>query len=200
MKGVRVWSQMPPREFVFPSDSEDDDEPSPGLASGEEEAEGSHVQAPVGSQAIVHPPGTLRDAVRMRTHSPPPHNWVWNPDVLMGDGTTAADLAVAKVFSDGEPLPDIVGSSGALRMFSTRTHLPLCSCVATCACLRLHKHALHVAIAQVSSLLWRLNLLLSRNGQVNPFQQIRLPLGILASPHVHGHGVVHRRFVGAPAP
>ena len=166
LKGVRVSSQMVRRKFVLPPSSSDDDALSPGLALGEEEVGGSRVQAPVGARAVINPPGTLLDAVRMRTHSPPPVGWVYKSEVVMGDGATAADLAIDKVFLDGQPLPDILGSEGAVSELSARTHLPLCSCVATCKCLRLRKHALHVlvAIAQVSPLLRRLSLLLSRNG------------------------------------
>ena len=130
----------------------------------EEEAGVSRVEEPVGARAVINPPGTLLDAVRMRTHSPPPVDWVYKPDVVMGDGATAADLAIAKVFSDGEPLPDILGSEGALRELSARSHPPSCSCVPSCTCLRLRKTTLLVAIAQVSSLSRCLYLLLSRNG------------------------------------
>ena len=62
---------MPPRKFVFLSDSDDDDELSPGPALGEEEAGGSREE-PVGARVVIHPAGTMLDAIRMRTHSPPP--------------------------------------------------------------------------------------------------------------------------------
>ena len=93
---------------------------------------------PYCQRAIILPAGTMHDAKRLRTHNPPPLGWVWTPDVVMGDdsdGATAADLAIAKVFSYGLPLPDILGAEGALReFFSARTLLPLCSCGATSTC------------------------------------------------------------------
>ena len=103
MKGVRVSSQMVRRKFVLPPDSDDGDELSPGPALGDEEAGGSRVQAPVGARAVINPLGTLHGAVQMRTHTHPPVGWVYKPEVVMGDGATAADLAIAKVFSDGQP-------------------------------------------------------------------------------------------------
>ena len=135
----------------------------------------------VGSRAVIHPVGTMLDAVRMRTHSPPPAGWEWNPDVVMGDGATAADLAIAKVFSDGQPLPDILGAEGALREFSTRTLLPLCSCGATYSVrLRWRVNALR-NLAQVLKLLRRLLLQLTWNGVVSPCQMIRLLIGLTRS-------------------
>ena len=104
---------MPLRKFVLRSSSDEDEELSLGPGLGEQEGGGSRVVEQVGSRAVIHPVGTTHDAVRMRTHSPPPAGWEWNPDVVMGDGATAADLAIAKVFSDGQPLPDILGAEGA---------------------------------------------------------------------------------------
>ena len=182
MKGVCASSQMAPHKFVLPPSSDEDDELSPGPGLGEEEGGGSRVEEQVGARAVILPAGTILDAKRLRTHSPPPLGWKWTPDVVMGDGATAADLAVAKVFSDGLPLPDILGAEGALREFSARTLLPLCSCGATSSvCLRLRKDALRI-IAQVLSLLRRLLLQLTWNGVVSTCQMIRLMNGLTKSP------------------
>ena len=70
-----------------PSDSDPEDEASPSAAA---------------HGATINPPGTLRDAKRLRLHAPPPANaepWCWRPAVLMGDGATAADAAAVKVFA-----------------------------------------------------------------------------------------------------
>ena len=48
---------------------------------------------------------------RERTLSPPPSGWKWQPKVLMADGATAADKAVARVFG-GAPAPLDGGPSG----------------------------------------------------------------------------------------
>jgi hypothetical protein len=149
LKGVRTSLQMPVRKFVLVSSSSDEDEEldlGPGL--GEEEGGGSSVVEQVSSRAVMRPVGTISDAVRMRTHSPPPAGWKWNPDVVMGDGATAADLAIAKVFSDGQPLPDILGAEGASREFSA-LHFYHCvlagqlsACVHDCVqmpCVPLHR-------------------------------------------------------------
>ena len=100
---------MPDRKFVMlSSESDEDEELSLGPGLGEEGGGGSRVEDQVGSRAVIHPVGTMLDAKRLRTHSPPPMGWKWTPDVVMSDGATAADLAIAKVFSDGLPLPDIL--------------------------------------------------------------------------------------------
>ena len=66
---------------MFLSDSDEDDELSPGTALGEEEAGGSRVEEQVGARAVILPAGTMHDAKRLRTHSPPPLDWVWTPEM-----------------------------------------------------------------------------------------------------------------------
>ena len=105
---------MPKYDIIFEESGEED----------EAEEHSDHGVSPVPSVgaagssrtpfvAHVNPVGELPTAKRSRPLSPPPVGWRWELDVLMADGATAGDVAVAKVFSKtSQPLPDPDDHSG----------------------------------------------------------------------------------------
>ena len=89
------------------SDSDDSEEIAPLPQPARRNAAASSTAAVDDEDDVVLPPEKQRE----RTLSPPPSGWKWQPKVLMADGATAADKAVARVFG-GAPAPLDGGPSG----------------------------------------------------------------------------------------
>ena len=89
------------------SDSDDSEEIAPLPQPARRNAAASSTAAVDDEDDVVLPPEKERE----RTLSPPPSGWKWQPKVLMADGATAADKAVARVFG-GAPAPLDGGPSG----------------------------------------------------------------------------------------
>ena len=88
-------------------DSDDSEEIAPLPQPARRNAAASSTAAVDDEDDVVLPPEKERE----RTLSPPPSGWKWQPKVLMADGATAADKAVARVFG-GAPAPLDGGPSG----------------------------------------------------------------------------------------
>ena len=89
------------------SDSDDSEEIAPLPQPARRNAAASSTAAVDDEDDVVLP----LEKERERTLSPPPSGWKWQPKVLMADGATAADKAVARVFG-GAPAPLDGGPSG----------------------------------------------------------------------------------------
>ena len=89
------------------SDSDDSEEIAPLPQPARRNAAASSAADVDDEDNVVLPPEKERE----RTLSPPPSGWKWQPKVLMADGATAADKAVARVFG-GAPAPLDGGPSG----------------------------------------------------------------------------------------
>ena len=89
------------------SDSDDSEEIAPLPQPARRNAAASSTAAVDDEDNVVLP----TEKERERTLSPPPSGWKWQPKVLMADGATAADKAVARVFG-GAPAPLDGGPSG----------------------------------------------------------------------------------------
>ena len=89
------------------SDSDDSEEIAPLPQPARRNAAASSTAAVDDEDDVVLP----HEKERERTLSPPPSGWKWQPKVLMADGATAADKAVARVFG-GAPAPLDGGPSG----------------------------------------------------------------------------------------
>lgn len=88
-----------------------------------EQVQPPHARAPiVPFVPEVRPPGSLPIAKRTRLLPPPPADWEFLPEVLMGDGATAADVAVARAFGkEGMGLPTSVDGGGTSAPFTLAT-------------------------------------------------------------------------------
>ena len=81
-------------------DSDDSEEIAPPPQPARRNAAASSAAVVDDEDNVVLPPEKERE----RTLSPPPSGWTWLPEVLMADGATAADKAVARVFGGAAPL------------------------------------------------------------------------------------------------
>ena len=92
-------------DLSFLEDEEDEQEViEVGERDSDTEEDVDGAAGPSGTIVTIRPPGSLPDAKRLRTLSPPAVGWTCKPDVLMADGATAGDVAAAKVFSYKPPL------------------------------------------------------------------------------------------------
>ena len=89
------------------SDSDDSEEIAPLPEPARRNAAAASASDVEGEDHVEPPPEAARDG----TLSPPPSGWTWQPKVLMADGATAADKALARVFS-GAAAPLDGGPSG----------------------------------------------------------------------------------------
>lgn len=105
-------------DLSFLEDEEDEQEVD-GAAGGERDSDREEdvdgAAGPSGTFVTIRPPGSLPDAKRLRTLSPPAVGWTCKPDVLMADGATAGDVAAAKVFAYQPPLLEPELDPGALQ-------------------------------------------------------------------------------------
>ena len=103
---------MAPIQFSDSDSEQVDDDPAISENSARHVDPGEVAEPPRHS-ATIHPPGTLPDAKRLRSHDPPAcEEWQWKPKVVMADGATAVDAAVVKVFAYQEGL----AQAGARRL------------------------------------------------------------------------------------